>query len=281
MSLPWMGAIGMQVIRDVTIPCPCCVSISGGQAWPIRCSNPLSPVHIACNMRATCPKCLYTPIVATALNDLLHVDFTSTEMTLELNRLPKVTNVLVFHDHFMKHVMAYVTPIRQLKQSPSSCIRVTFQSSGPLPGYWVIRVLSSQAASLMRCVNSLGVKKLWTMLYHPQTNGLVERSHQTIMRMTGKLGEDKKANLPRHLAEIVHAYNAIQSAMTGYSPHYLMFGHRPRLPVDFYFPWEAPLPSVWMNMWQLSMTNWGLPSGKLRPSQQQKPKDRNGTMTQR
>ena len=28
----------------------------------------------------------------------------------------------------------------------------------------------------------------------PQTNGLVERSHQTIMQMIGKLGEDKKAN---------------------------------------------------------------------------------------
>ena len=46
-------------------------------------------------------------IVATNLMDLLHVDFTSTEMTLELNRLLKVTNVLVFQDHFMKHIMAY------------------------------------------------------------------------------------------------------------------------------------------------------------------------------
>ena len=74
------------------------------------------------------------------------------------------------------------------------------------------------------------------MPYHPQTNGLVERSHQTIMQMIGKLGEDEKADWPGHLAEIVHAYNATQSAVTGYSPHYLMFGHRPRLPVDFYFP---------------------------------------------
>ena len=24
--------------------------------------------------------------------------------------------------------------------------------------------------------------------------------------------------------------------MMGYSPHYLMVGHRPRFPVDFYFP---------------------------------------------
>ena len=55
------------------------------------------------------------PIVVTALMDLLHVDFTSTEMTLELNRLPKVTKVLVFQDHFTKHIMAYVTPDQTTK----------------------------------------------------------------------------------------------------------------------------------------------------------------------
>ena len=54
--------------------------------------------------------------------------------------------------------------------------------------------------------------------------------------MIGKLGEDKKADWPSHLAEIVHAYNATRSTVTGYSPHYLMFGRRPRLPVDFVFP---------------------------------------------
>ena len=47
---------------------------------------------------------------------------------------------------------------------------------------------------------------------------------QMIMDMIEKLGEDKKANWPSHLAEIVHAYNATRSAVTGYSPHYLMFG---------------------------------------------------------
>ena len=69
----------------------------------------------------------------------------------------------------------------------------------------------------------LGIKQLWTMPYHPQTNELVERSHQMIMQMIGKLGEDKKANWPSHLAEIAHAYNATHSTVTGCSPHYLMF----------------------------------------------------------
>ena len=57
-----------------------------------------------------------------------------------------------------------------------------------------------------------------------------------IKQMIRKLGEDKKANWPSHLGEIVHAYNATCSAVTGYSLHYLMFGQRPRLPVFFYFP---------------------------------------------
>ena len=70
----------------------------------------------------------------------------------------------------------------------------------------------------------LGIKKLWTMPYHPQTNGCIERLHQMIMQMTEKLREDKKANWPSHLAEIAHAYNAPHSTVTGYSPHYLMFG---------------------------------------------------------
>ena len=79
----------------------------------------------------------------------------------------------------------------------------------------------------------------------PQMNGLVERSQQTIMHMIGKLGEDKKANWPSHLAEIAHAYNTTRSAVTGYSPHYLMFRQQPRLPVNFIFPTvgsnEAPM----------------------------------------
>ena len=56
-----------------------------------------------------------------------------------------------------------------------------------------------------------------------------------IMHMIRKLGEDKKADWPFHLAETVHAYNATHSTVTGYSPHYLMFRYRPRFPVNFFF----------------------------------------------
>ena len=55
------------------------------------------------------------PIVSTTPMDLFQVDFTSIEITMEPNRPPKVANVLVFQDHFMKHVMVYVTPNQTTK----------------------------------------------------------------------------------------------------------------------------------------------------------------------
>ena len=61
------------------------------------------------------PKAPLCPIVATTPLDLLHVDFTSIETTLELNQLPTITNVLFFQDHFTKHVLTYVTPNQTAK----------------------------------------------------------------------------------------------------------------------------------------------------------------------
>ena len=73
-------------MRQVIKACRCCLQYEGG-----------------------------TPIVATAPLDLLHVDFTSIETTMELDQLPRVTIVLVFQDHFTKYVLVYVTPNQTVK----------------------------------------------------------------------------------------------------------------------------------------------------------------------
>ena len=123
-----------------------------------------------------------------------------------------------------KHILAYVTP-DQTAKTVAKFLYGGYISIFRAPA----RLLSDRGTSFTSSIieelcKILGVQQLWTMPYHPQTNGLVERSHQMIMCMIGKLGEDKKADWPSHLAEIVHAYNATRSAVTRYSPHYLMFG---------------------------------------------------------
>ena len=87
-----------------------------------------------------------------------------------------------------------------------------------------------------------GVQKLRTSSYHAQTNGQVERMNQMLIRMIGKLEDDKKACWSLYLPEVLLAYNSTRSAVTGYSPHFLLFGRRPRIPVDFQFPTLLDMP---------------------------------------
>ena len=83
---------------------------------------------------------------------------------------------------------------------------------------------------------AFGIQKCQTIACHTQCNGQVEQFHQTLFRMIGKLAADKKAQWEQHCPELLQVYNSERSVMTGYSPHYLMFGRCLHLPVNFYFP---------------------------------------------
>ena len=47
---------------------------------------------------------------------------------------------------------------------------------------------------------------------------------------------NKKACWSKHLPELLMAFNTTRSTVTGYSPYYLLFDRRPRIPVDYLFP---------------------------------------------
>ena len=60
--------------------------------------------------------------------------------------------------------------------------------------------------------------------------------NQTIIHMIGKLEQDKKAHWSEHLPEMLSVYNGTCSAVTSYSPYFLLFGRKARMPVDYLFP---------------------------------------------
>ena len=229
----WWPGMAKQM-RQVIRACRCCLQYEGGT-----------------------PKAPLCSIVATTPLDLLHVDFTSIETTLELNQSPRVANVLVFPDHFTKHILAYVTPDQTVKTVAKFLYGGYISIFGALA-----RLLSDRGASFTSSIieelcKILGVKWLQTTPYHPQTNGLLGRLHQMIMHMIGKLGEDKKADWPSHLAEkctptmpphlqwlgtvqiIWCLDDGLGSSSTLSSPPLLAM--RP--------PWERLLPRVWICTW--------------------------------
>ena len=130
--------------------------------------------------------------MATAPLDLLHADFTSIETTLEPSQIPRVANVLVFQDHFTKHVLAYVTPDQTAKTVAKFLYGGYISIFGALARLLSDRGASFRSSMIEEMCKILGIKQLQTMPYHPQTNGLAEKLHQTIMHMIWKLGEDKK-----------------------------------------------------------------------------------------
>ena len=97
----------------------CTLSLLQEHFWWPGMAKQMRQVIKACRhclqYESATPKAPLCPIVATVPLDLLHVDFTSIETMMELDKSPRVANVLVFQDHFTKHVPAYVTPDQTAK----------------------------------------------------------------------------------------------------------------------------------------------------------------------
>ena len=176
------------------------------------------------------------PLTCSGPGELLHVDFTSIEEMVPLKEEPVIHKALVLQDHFSKYVVVYVVK-DQTACTAAETLRVGYFGLFSAPAYLV----SDQGKAFMGHVIThlcelYGVQKLRTSPYHAQTNGQVERMNQKIIHLIGKLEEDKKACWSKHLPELLMAYNATCSTVTGYSPYYLLFGRRPRMPVDYLFP---------------------------------------------
>ena len=155
---------------------------------------------------------------------LVHLDFTLFETTTNLNELPKVKDILVIVDLFTRYTRAYVTK-DQKALTAAKILYEGFISNFGAPK----RILRDQGKAFTSEVveqlcSQFGISQLTTTAYHPQGNSQVEQAHQTLGRMIGKLGDEFKGQWPRHLSKLTHAYNSTQAAVTGYSPHFLMFG---------------------------------------------------------
>ena len=173
------------------------------------------------------------PIICTEPMELVHVRM---EVTVATQEKPVVKNVLVVVDHFTQYVQAFVTQ----NQTAQTTARVLYNEYFLVFGF-PQRLMSDQGTGFTSKViqvmcSLLGIEKIRTMPYHPQSNGSAKRVHQTLQQMIEKLDLECCRKLPAHLGSVLIAYNATQSLVTGFSPYYLMLGWRPWLPIDLLFP---------------------------------------------
>ncbi|KAK3709530.1 hypothetical protein QZH41_006769 [Actinostola sp. cb2023] len=81
-------------------------------------------------------------------------------------------------------------------------------------------------------LSEFGVKHRITSAYHPQSNGLDERTNQTIKRTLRKVMNEKNDEWDDYVDGAVFAVNTNKSTTTKYTPFFLMYGRQPRLPFE-------------------------------------------------
>uniref|UniRef100_K7EW93 Integrase catalytic domain-containing protein n=1 Tax=Pelodiscus sinensis TaxID=13735 RepID=K7EW93_PELSI len=110
-----------------------------------------------------------------------------------------------------------------------------------IPGEILTDQGTNFTSALMReLCRLLRVKTLRTSVYHPQTDGLVERFNRTLKGMLRKFVEEEPKEWDRALPALLFAIREVPQASTGFSPFELLYGRQPRGILDIVREaWEA------------------------------------------
>ena len=172
-------------------------------------------------------KPLLSPIPVSGPFDRVGVDVVQLPMSARGNRY-----AVVFMDYLTKWPEVYATR----DQSAYTIAKLLVE--GVITRHGVPSVLLSDRGSaflsklLKEVYELMGIKKANTTAYHPQTDGLVEQFHCTLLDMLAKTGKQSGKDLDTCLPFVLFAYRASQQASTGESPFYLLYGRDPRLPTE-------------------------------------------------
>lgn len=144
-------------------------------------------------------------------------------------------NILVVTDHFTKYAIAIPTR-NQTAKTTAEAFYNNFVIHYGIP----TKLHSDQGANfesnlIKELCNVMGIKKTRTTPYHPQGNAGPERMNRTLLNMLGTLENQQKQDWKAHLGPLIHAYNCTPHESTRVTPYELMFGRKPKLPVDIKF----------------------------------------------
>ena len=151
---------------------------------------------------------------------------------LSLEPSKGVGNVLVITDHYTKYAVAVPTK-NQTAHTTAEVFYNEFVVRYGIP----TRLHSDQGANftsdlIKELCKLMGMSKSQTTPYHPQGNAGPERFNRTLLSMLSTLESSQKSDWKKYVNSLVFAYNSIPHESTHFASYELMFGRRPRLPID-------------------------------------------------
>jgi hypothetical protein len=156
------------------------------------------------------------------------------KMGIDLMQLPVSENgykyVLVVVEYLTKYV--FVEPLRtkSAQEVGEALMNRVFAHMGPPAELISDNGREFKNFFMEDVLKYFAVKHNWTLAYHPQANGMVERFNKTLASMLSKYVSEHQRDWDQYVHRLAAAYNSAEHASTGYSPYELMYGAAPRLP---------------------------------------------------
>ena len=154
--------------------------------------------------------------------------------------------IVVFMDYLTKWPEAYATS----DQSSETIARLLVENVICRHGV-PKELLSDRGPNLLSNLmldicDIMGMKKVNTTAYHPQTDGLVENFNRTLRAMIAKHAKKFGCEWDVYLPQLLFAYRTKPHESTGESPFYLLYGRDAKLPTETAFtrPWSPYLVDI-------------------------------------
>ena len=168
------------------------------------------------------------PILATTQLELIHMDF----LTSKTLKTDKDVNVLVITDHFTCYDKAVVTPNQTAKTTRLAFWNHFIVDYGFPDQLYTDQGQNFENSLIKELCHLAKLKRIKTTPYNPETNDPCERFNYILINIIGALEQLYKSHLKDFLLTLVHMYNCSKNDSTEFSPYYLMFGWKLRLPID-------------------------------------------------
>ena len=136
----------------------------------------------------------------------------------------KAKYIQVIVDHHSRYLWAFPTPTNTTA-SVVNILTNLFRIVGVPKVLLTDRGTNFTSNHFKRFLSQNGVKHIKTSSYHPQTNGLVEKTNNTLItRLKCALKDKPKLKWSTLIPEVVQQYNDTPHDNTGFTPRFLMFG---------------------------------------------------------
>ena len=80
-------------------------------------------------------------------------------------------------------------------------------------------------------LQQLGIDRIFSAPYHPQSNGKLEVFHKYLKPTLKKLSENDPANWDKYINQVLASYRITPNLATAESPFFLVYGRDPNLPL--------------------------------------------------